>query len=84
MKKQFCIVNIFNIALLVYVFTCCFWLDAVYAHNPGLLYWTRVFMITSFPSMALLFNIEIFREMFVGLKMFIQTFMYCGVIQSTV
>ena len=74
MRKQFYIVNVFNIAQFVYVFSCCFWLDAVYAHNPSLLYWTRVFMISSYPSMVILFNIDIFREMFVGLKMFIQSF----------
>lgn len=74
MKKQFYLVNVFNIVLLIYVFACCFWLDAVYYHNPALLYWTRVFMITTYPSMVILFNIDIFREMFVGLKMFVQSF----------
>jgi len=74
LKKQVSIMNVFNIVLLLFVVVCLFWFDAVYSHQPSLLYWTRVFMICGYPCMVLLFNIDIFREMFIGLQIFIQTF----------
>ena len=60
LKKQLYLMNYFNFLLLVYVICCYFWFGWVYSHNPSLLYWTRVFMIAAYPSMALLFNIDIF------------------------
>lgn len=67
--------NVFNIVLAVYISGLFLWFGYVYEHNPQLLYWTRVFIIGAYPSMALLFNIDVLREMFIGLQIFVITFL---------
>jgi Na+-driven multidrug efflux pump len=74
LKKQFIFINGFNVILFVYVLCCVFWFGEVYSHCPALVYWLRVFMVLCYPSMVMIFNVDIFREMFIGLRVFGLTF----------
>ena len=85
-NKQVILINGFNVILFIYVVCCVFWFDVVYATNPALLYWTRIFMVLCYPTMCVIFNIDIFREMFIGLQVFVVAFFseLTGVVIGTI
>ena len=68
--KQIKLINIMNACLLVYVIFLCWWFGLVYARNPDLLYWLRAFTILAYIPMGIQFNVDIFREKFIGMLIF--------------
>lgn len=60
--------------------------DVIYAHDERLKYWTKVMLIMGFPPTAMMLYIDVYRQLFIGLQVFFNTFVLelCIVIGSTI
>lgn len=73
MCMQFKIVNVFNLILLIYSIIIFFVFGSLYKEHAELQKYSQIFIFSGFFTMVLVFNIDIFRNLFIGFQVFVPT-----------
>lgn len=73
LRKQFITINFFSTILGFYCVFCWFWFGHIYKLHPQLCYYSRMFMVLAYPTMICVYNIDVLREMFLGVQVYVAT-----------
>lgn len=72
--RQWILVNFVNIILLVYTIALYYLFENMYAHNVALRDYSQIFLIISFFALGTVYNIDVYRQTFIGMQVFVATF----------
>lgn len=72
-KKQAKLISFFSFLMIIFSGIVTFLFGFTYAHNPKLLYWSRVFMVVICFGMILIIFMDMVRNFFLGCGLIVET-----------